>query len=70
VQDLLADLAGTHSHNEFNKDKRIPLKVEHLALYKEDLAPALSKAQLKEMKKARSVWIFFEQILLRPTTTY
>jgi hypothetical protein len=55
LQDLLADLAGSHSFCEFNMEKRVPLKIEHLALYKDDLKPALSKEQQKIATKARSV---------------
>ena len=55
MQDLLADLAGSHSFCEFNIEKRLPLKIEHLALYKNDLKPALSKEEKNIAKKARSV---------------
>ena len=39
VQDLLADLAGTHSHNEFSIEKRVPLHIDHMALNKVKFDP-------------------------------
>ena len=40
AQDLLADLAGTHSPHIFHLEKRIPVRVDHLVLQgPRDLAP-------------------------------